>query len=217
MKPNDQAALKKLIEDEAENHPILFGDNNAPYTGNTHENCAQFLFDVSERARTELPHLEVGLLSKEDGENGYTWPNGIRTSHDAIAIPNGERFDAIGSAGSTADKPTPTFKVIPPHEWRAHNVWVEHTDVEGMPKPPEPEEPDQEVNPYPDENTFWKSFEQDLSKAYKEAGVDVPPEGFMCGRWFARTAYDLVLNMTEEESYKKHLNEARAELRLPPV
>lgn len=64
-----------------------------------------------------------------------------------------------------------------------------------------------EMNPYPDEPTYWKDFEEKTAALYKKAGVDIPPQVFEAGRHMARTAYDLAIKMSPEESKEKHLNE----------
>jgi hypothetical protein len=90
---------------------------------NTHEACGEFLQRVC--AEPECKAERVGLLSKSEGENGYTFPNGIRTSHDVIAWPNGERVDIIQSAGGHPAPGGPAWGVIPPDQWRSNNVYVD--------------------------------------------------------------------------------------------
>jgi hypothetical protein len=90
---------------------------------NTHEACGEFLQRVCNEP--ECKAERVGLLSKDPGENGYEFPNGIRTSHDVIALPNGERTDIVQSAGGHPAPGGPAWGVIPPDQWRPHNVWVD--------------------------------------------------------------------------------------------
>lgn len=66
---------------------------------------------------------------------------------------------------------------------------------------------EKEMNPYPDENTYWKDFEKKVSDLYKAKGKTVSPEAMQVGRHFARTAYDLAVKMSPAESAAKHLKE----------
>ena len=99
---------------------------------NSHSSCAEFLQRVVNQP--ELKAESWGLLSKDPGENGFTWPNGQRTSHDAIALPNGERVDIIESAGAHPQSGGPAWGVIPEYDedgnlqWRPNNVWVDISD-----------------------------------------------------------------------------------------
>ncbi len=95
---------------------------------NTHAACGEFLQRVC--AEPEPRAERVGLLSKSPAENGYTFPNGTRTSHDVICWPNGERVDIISSAGAAPAPGGPTWQVIPPSDWRPTNRWV---DISGWP------------------------------------------------------------------------------------
>lgn len=90
---------------------------------NDHKACGEFLQRVANEP--ECKAERVGLLSKDPGENGYTFPNGIRTSHDVIAWPNGERVDIIQSAGGHPAPGGPAWGVIPPDQWRPANKWVD--------------------------------------------------------------------------------------------
>lgn len=203
---------KKAVEDVDDRFPQYLQIN-------TRESCANFLYIVCQEFATKFPNDKWGLLSKSPGENGYTWPNGIRTSHDAIVIPAGNRVDIVSGAGSGI--PTiPSWNVIPKELWRPANVWMDYNSVNSSAQPIPPPNPNpilpKAFNPYPDENTYWKQFEIELSKSYQEAGVTVAAEAFQAGRWFSRTAYDLATILTPEESFKKHLNEARELLGLPP-
>jgi hypothetical protein len=95
---------------------------------NTHAACGEFLQRVCHEP--ECTAERVGLLHKDAGENGYTFPNGERTSHDVIAWPNGERVDVIQSAGGHPAPGGPAWGVIPPDQWRPSNVYV---DIAGWP------------------------------------------------------------------------------------
>lgn len=70
---------------------------------------------------------EWHLLGKSGGESGYTWPNGVRTSHDAICrVVGGQKVATVdiivGAAGPSPA--SPGWDAIPPHEWRASNTPV---------------------------------------------------------------------------------------------
>lgn len=69
-----------------------------------------------------------------------------------------------------------------------------------------------ELNPYPDEPTYWKDFETEVAALYKKAGIDLPAQVFEAGRHQGRTAYDLAVKMSPEESKEKHLNELAEQL-----
>jgi hypothetical protein len=90
---------------------------------NAHASCGEFLQRVCNEP--ECTAERVGLLHKDAGENGYTFPNGERTSHDVIAWPNGERVDIIQSAGGHPAPGGPAWGVIPPDQWRPANVYVD--------------------------------------------------------------------------------------------
>jgi hypothetical protein len=70
-------------------------------------------------------------------------------------------------------------------------------------------------HPYPDENTYWKDFEQKVSEVYAKAGITVPPEALQSGRFFSRTAWDLADALTPEDSAEKHLKEIADLLGVP--
>lgn len=114
-----------IVETIAGEFPELFRQAQL----NTHENCAMFLWRVCNRLAEEFPLERWGLLTKNHGENGFTWPNNIRTSHDAICLPNGERIDIVGSAGDTTKIASPRWGVVPPEHWRPHNVWIDYLEV----------------------------------------------------------------------------------------
>lgn len=88
------------------------------------------------------------LLGKSGGENGVTWPNGTRTSHDAIFQVDaaGQKvagFDIISGAHGDKDGPatrpaSPAWASIPPHDWRASNTPVYLQDI-GMSMTPVPQ------------------------------------------------------------------------------
>ena len=118
---------------------------------NTHATDAEFLY----RAVQALgPSWR--LLSKSGGENGFTWPNGVRTSHDAICQVNGTEqkvqcVDVITAAGSGS--PThPSWGDIPPSNWRPSNLPVKLSDVPapgGTAPPTNPPPANPPTNPAP--------------------------------------------------------------------
>jgi hypothetical protein len=117
---------------------------------NTHATDAEFLYRCCQALNA--PGETWGLLSKSgganDGENGYLWPNGVKTSHDAICKQQtGERVDIIGGAGD-GNPASPSWGEVPRHEWRASNVYVPLSAVPapgatdpGKPPPPPPPPP----------------------------------------------------------------------------
>ena len=77
-----------IVEQVNRAHPHLLQYNTAA-------SCGEFLQHLVKA----LPAGERwGLLSKSDGEGGYTFPNGVRTSYDYVAVPAGDRVDVIASA-----------------------------------------------------------------------------------------------------------------------
>lgn len=112
---------------------------------NDHANDAKFLQCVV----AAIPG--AGYLSKIAGENGFTWPNGIRTSHDAIAFADGSRVDVIGGSDNAPTPGHPTWNPIPREFWRPSNVFLSSTSVptiaacdgsEPIEPPPPPPPPD---------------------------------------------------------------------------
>ena len=100
---------------------------------NTHASCGEFL----QRVVAALPAGERwGLLSKDDGENGVTYPNGVRCSVDVVAMPDGSRVDVIQSAAAPPrqavrrGKTSNGTNAAGEPQWRPHNVYV---DVSGWP------------------------------------------------------------------------------------
>lgn len=68
------------------------------------------------------------------------------------------------------------------------------------------------MSAYPDENTWWASFEAQCQALYAQAGQSVNWSAF---RWAARTAYDIAGGMSPDASAAKHLSELRTALNLP--
>ena len=109
---------------------------------NTYKSCANFCVLVCEALGPDWM-----LIRKSVGEKGYTWPNGVRTSHDAICRvdPSGrmvEQRDVIdGAAGDSPAKPS--WGNVPSHEWRPSNTPVELRETGDRPQPnPEPPRPE---------------------------------------------------------------------------
>lgn len=90
--------------------------------------CGEFIQRVCNEP--EMKNERWGLLSKSEGEAGYTFPNGVRCSYDVIALPNGERIDIISGGNGHPAPGGPSWGVIPPHEWRPNNVY---TDISSWP------------------------------------------------------------------------------------
>lgn len=217
MNQADQKALEKLIHEISKEFLELFDDDKSPYEYNTHENCAEFLYVVCERAKIRLPHLSIGLLTKRNDENGYTWISGIKTSHDTIAIPNGERFDIISAAGDINERPKPTFNVIPKENWRAHNVWIKHTDImSNIPIPkPNPDKPSYEELGGDNAGSKYGILMMYLEFDYERAGQKINSGS---GVWFFRTWYDSYYGgLSLEKSIQKHRAEWCVVLNVPVI
>lgn len=208
---------KKTLELVAERHSHIFTPSideggKKFWPGNTHENCARLLWDFCEEMSKLQPLDRIGLLTKNPGENGYTWSNGIRTSHDVIAIPNGERTDIIGAAGDITEQPTITWQPRTPDQWRPHNVWIAHTSVKNIGKTPEL--PPSVRIPYDEAKSV--EFGLACNKVYEESKAAVDPG--MISVHSQRAAWDYYVGgLTWEESKKKHINEFRAVYGLKPL
>lgn len=105
---------------------------------NTFATCAEFCRLTAVAINAAYPEAAAGLLSKSGGERGYTWPNGVRTSHDVIAFPDGRRVDVLGNAsdgeiaqGGKGGVASVQWGEVPPSEWRPNNVWVPVANVGG--------------------------------------------------------------------------------------
>lgn len=86
--------------------------------------------------------------------------------------------------------------------------------------PPRPASVGQPTPPpttnYPDENTWWKAYEARVAACYAEAGLKFPdnPAAF---RWFSRCGFDIGMGMIPDNAAKKHIEQLRDQLGLPPV
>jgi hypothetical protein len=66
------------------------------------------------------------------------------------------------------------------------------------------------MQPYPDENTFWRDFEAEVTRRYQEVGR-IPD--YQAARRHARCAYDIAVGLAPAAASKKHLEELEQELR----
>ena len=146
------------------------------------------------------------------GSDGQTYTiTGV--SHDAIT--NGVlQFDLLG-AGNDGPEPLgqpaiPQALEIPPQFHRPGNPPVAYP-LNGVVVPPVP--PVAGAPAYPDENTFWKAFQERMRKAYSDAGRTFPdpndPDAF---RRFSRCGFDIGRGADPMKSADKHISELRAEL-----
>ncbi len=77
---------------------------------------------------------------------------------------------------------------------------------------PDPQPGEPMLQPYPDEPTWWKQYEDKVVGLYKAAGRDtLDPAAF---RWFSRPAWDIAAGMTKEAAEEKHLAKLREALGL---
>lgn len=67
-----------------------------------------------------------------------------------------------------------------------------------------PTVPGGSVNPYPDESTYWTTFKDEVVARYARANAALDD---MYPVWFARTAYDIAVGLSPDESKAKHLAE----------
>jgi hypothetical protein len=172
---------------------------------NTHQTDTHFCYRACEALGPTWR-----LLGKASHENGYTWPNGVRTSHDAICQVDGngnkiQVVDVVVGAGSGA--PTgPSWGTIPPEHWRASNTPVELGQVPAPggagpspdpdPRPdPKPKPPAASVPSYESiggDQFFWHEFGSILESDYQGAGQTLNAGSSV---WFARTIYDTLRDL----------------------
>lgn len=93
---------------------------------NTAESCAEFSYQCAVAMNAAYPDERWGLLSKSGGEHGYTWPNGVRTSHDVICRSDGTRADIVTGADNPGVRAGTSWSVVP---GRPGNVYVDLGDV----------------------------------------------------------------------------------------
>lgn len=109
MSVPDRSSIVQRID---ERYPHLLRSN-------THQADAEFL----QRVLLSMPE-EWGFISKSDGENGYTFSNGVRVSHDAIFHrASGWQVDIIAAAG-TGSPASPAWGPIDPALHRPGNTFV---------------------------------------------------------------------------------------------
>jgi len=147
-----------------------------------------------------------GLLSKTQGNNCRQPTTGKFISTDILTHADSFiHFDCLIDATGIA-KPTwnnkgsflPLLFVSP----------VDSSII--IPLPPIPGD-----NMYPDENTWWKNFEDEVKQLYNVKGRIYPdPNDQASLRWHGRTGYDIGAGMDKEKSKQKHLAELRQALGL---
>lgn len=197
---------------------------------NTFETDAHFLYFVCQELGPDWQ-----LLGKSRGETGYSWPNGVRTSHDAIC-----RVDASGSKIATVDvivsaggnQPTrPDWNEVPSHEWRPDNKPVPLSAISPPPSVggvnptpcPDPARHTKPDCPNPRAHDAKQYVGDDVGSELGRALFDdyasanqSPNPGM--GVWFLRVSHDVVQGgMSKDEAIKKHRNEWRRALGLPQL
>ena len=146
-----------------------------------------------------------GLLSKPQGNNcrqpitGKLIATDILTHADTFI-----HYDCLKDATGVAE---PIWQNKGPFIPTAFVSPVDPTIT--IPLPPMP------IQPYPDENTWWKQFENDVKQLYAAKGRIYPdPNDQASLRWHGRTAYDIGAGMEKEKSKEKHLKELKQALGL---
>lgn len=96
---------------------------------NTYQTDTEYCYRVCQHLNNGNLTGPWGLLSKSDGESGYTWSNGVRTSHDAIVNRDtGLQVDIIIAAGN-GQATSPSWGEIERHLYRPHNKYVHLKDI----------------------------------------------------------------------------------------
>lgn len=104
---------------------------------NTHETCAAFLQKFIAAANGGGPP-EWGFTAKDPGERGFTFPNGVRSSHDCVTwLPGADvnrmrdrwQVDIIGSGGAHPAPGAPAWTVHPQAVYRENDIWVDPRTV----------------------------------------------------------------------------------------
>lgn len=129
-------------------------------------------------------------------------------------------IDVIGGAGGP--NPQPQWSIVTNPSAPVLAAWVRPGTVPDVkPKPPEP--PPAVKRAYPDENDYWKKFQDRVKKAYNEAHRQFPdPNDLDSFRRFSRCGFDVdwTINpatgkpLTADEAADKHITELRRELGL---
>jgi len=149
-----------------------------------------------------------GLLSKPQGSNCRQPTTGKLIARDILTtVTPAIHYDCLVDAEGQA-KPI----------WQDKGSYIAtrfvspvNSEVVIPPIPPNPPM----TQPYPDENTWWKDFENEVGQFYAAKGKIYPdPNDRASLRWHGRTAYDIGIGMEKELSKKKHLAELKVELGL---
>lgn len=115
-------------------------------------------------------------------------------------------IDVIGSAGTPGA--FPQWIVVTNAANPVGAAWVKPGAVAPpvvVPPAPKPV--------YPDENTFWKAFQEQMRKAYSDAGRTFPdPNDADAFRRFSRCGFDIGTGMNADAAAAKHISELRKEL-----
>lgn len=178
-------------------------------------------------SRTFINLVSIALLKAGIPGGVNLKRGGPQESLDALAFPNAsgardatgkypgvEIIDIIGSAERAdasltwGDVTQKTIDAGVPGGWKAGSLTTS-TPVPAPAPPPAPS------FPYPDEPTFWKAFQDAITRIYKEAGRSFPdPNDADAFRRFSRCGYDC-RGMDAMKAAEKHLKELRVELGLP--
>jgi hypothetical protein len=206
-------------------NPVLVTDAAHPelLRKNDHQSDAAFCWFACQALGSEW-----GLLSKNPPENGYQWPNGVWTSHDAIINRSTQEiYDIIASAGN-GQATSPGW--IGPQPKRPSNNWLALSSVPAPggvnPPPPPPPPPVGDRCPDPAAHRpipYVGDHEADpmgetIFADYRRAGQEPNPG---MARWFLRTAWDVGAGdetgrrLSISESVRKHRNEWLEVLGLP--
>jgi len=151
-----------------------------------------------------------GLLKKPSGANCPQPQTGFRISRDILMQPDGTIYDVLIDAEGDA---TPTWGKKKPIQDRTR--WIAPVDALAVVLPPtppvEPKPPVTHAQPYPDENTWWEQFLEEIEKLYIQKGETLNRGLF---KWSARTAYDIGAGMEKDAAKAKHLAELKAQFGL---
>lgn len=132
--------------------------------------------------------------------------------------------DFLISGGSTAWKLSDHIEGKLPMEQPLVNPLTLERLPENVPAPtvpgcsgaaPEPPPPPKPSASYPDENTFWKAFQERMRKAYSDVGRTFPdPNDADAFRRFSRCGFDIGQGVDPQTAADKHINELRKDLGL---
>lgn len=154
-----------------------------------------------------------GMLRKETGSNCPQPVTGILCSRDIICIVVGADLVLYDCLIDAEGKATPTWDRKKPLQDLSR--WTESVDPksEGSETPPPPQAA--KVPPY--NESYAVQFGQGCNAVYLEANTATFDPG-MISVHSSRAAWDYYSGtMPWDQSYKKHINEFRAEYGLPPV